>query len=548
MYLVKLNPKYKYIIYFTILFTINLFFLGCTTSSTSEKKTNIITIIGTADLQGLMEPYKQEYDVNGRKEEILGGGISKISSVLKQAKNENPFGTFIVSTGDDLMGRYFHTFKGEAIYSLMSQSGYELYAPGNHEFDKGTEVFANALKYAEFDTICSDLAIKDTLLEDKCIPYKIIHAKGAKIGFFSLMTEDFPLITSPGKVKLKASNLLVAQDMVNTLQNEHCSIIIGLTHIGLEQDKLLAKEVKGIDIIFGGHSHRYTEKLIRINDTLIMNGGEQGSYIVKLDLPLDKKHHIKKEEANYTLTPVIAPIVPDKEVEKRLKEYKAQLPATIILGKTTVEWDLTTDKLRQEESNVVDLINDLLRDKFNVDIVMNNAGAFRGKKVYPAGNITDTMLHEIDGFSNNVYILNIEGKYLRQVLEHSATLYGEGGLMQVSGIHYTMDLSKNPQVIKQNDNGTWVIEKTGERISRISIEATDGTLTPLKDETIYQVLSNAYLVNHAGDGYFWFEQYGRDQKNTYTTFYTIMTEYVEKHTIMDPKPLDGRLEILRSFK
>jgi 5'-nucleotidase len=57
------------------------------------------------------------------------------------------------------------------------------------------------------------------------------------------------------------------------------------------------------------------------------------------------------------------------------------------------------------------------------------------------------------------------------------------------------------------------------------------------------VLSNAYLVNHAGDGYFWFGKYGTDPKNTYTTFYTVMASYLETHKIMDPKPLDGRLKI-----
>jgi len=540
---IKKSLTQRYIVYFALLFTVSLFLLNCT-STTSEKKTKLITLIGTADLQGIMEPYKQEYEVNGTREEIAGGGISKISSVLKHAKEANPFGTFILSSGDDLMGRYFHTFKGEAIYSLMSQSGYELYAPGNHEFDKGTEVFANALEYAKFDTICSDLLIANTPLEGKCLPYKIINTQGIKIGFFSLMTEDFPLITSAEDIKIKDTNLVIAQDMVNTLKNEKCDIIIGITHIGLEQDKLLAKSIKGIDVIFGGHSHRYTKELVHINDTLIINGGEQGAYIVKLDLPLDSQHNIKKKEVVFELIPVIAPVISNKEVEATLQEYKAQLPATIVLGKTTVEWDLTTDALRKSESNVADLINDLLQDKFAVDIVMNNAGAFRGKTVYPPGDITDTMLHAIDEFSNNVYMMDMEGKYLKQVLEHSATLYGEGGLMQVSGLHYTIDLSKQAQVIKQKDDGSWIIDQKGNRVTHINIKGKDGTLLPLEDDKKYQILSNAYLVNHAGDGYFWFRQYGENQKNTYTTFYTIMTEYVEKYTVLDPKPLDGRLEIL----
>jgi 5'-nucleotidase len=273
-------------------------FIGCTSDSSNKQK---ITIVGTADIQGLMEPFIQTYEINGSKKEMLGSGISRIASLLEKAKDENPLGTFILSSGDDLMGRYFHTFKGEAIYSLMSQSGYSLYAPGNHEFDKGTEIFANALSYAKFETICSDLLISDTYLEGKCIPYKIINVKGAKIGFFSLMTEEFPLITTPGKVKLSATNLVSAQKMVNILKKAGCDVIVGITHIGLEQDKTIAKNIQGIDVIFGGHSHKATHSLVRVNETLIVNAGEEGSYVVRLDLPLDEQHRIDKSKVLYKL-------------------------------------------------------------------------------------------------------------------------------------------------------------------------------------------------------------------------------------------------------
>lgn len=533
--------KKNYII--VSLLTVGLLLLGCN-SGKSDITSSTITLIGTSDLQGILEPSKQDYEVNGTKVEILGGGISKIATIMKQVKEENPFGSIIASNGDDLMGRYFHTFRGEAIYSLMNQSGYELYAPGNHEFDKGPEVFAHALEYAKFEMICSDLLIGGTALEGTCVPYKIIEKKGAKIGFFSLMTEDFSLITSPGNVKLKAQNFDIAREMVKRLQSEKCDIIIALTHVGFDQDEMVASNVAGIDVIFGGHSHRVLDRLSQVNDTLIFNGGEQGSYVVKLDLPLDSQHHIKKAEAKYDRIPVIDPIKADSSVQASLDGYKNQLPATVVLGKTTVEWDLTVDALRRNESNVADLINDLLRDKFQVDIVMNNAGAFRGKKIYPPGNITDTMLHEIDEFSNNAYILDIEGRYLRQILEHSAALYGDGGLMQVSGIRYSIDLSKQAQVVTHQSGGSWVIEKQGGRVDSIEVQAADGTRSPLEDNKSYKILSNAYLVNHNGDGYFWFKQYGKNQKNTYTTFYTVMAGYLENHAIMDPKPLDGRLKIL----
>jgi 5'-nucleotidase len=520
-----------------------LLLLGCS-SSGSHTKTPTITLIGTSDLQGHLEPEMQKYDINGSEKEVEGGGISRIATLLKQAEKENPRGTIIASNGDDLMGRYFHTFKGEAIYTLLGRSGYRLYAPGNHEFDKGPEVFAQALDFASFDMLCSDLAIAGTPLEGRCKPYTILEIEGTKVGVFSLMTEELPLITSAGSVKLKASNQKSAEAMVTELRGRGCTVVIALTHIGLDQDKRIAKSVSGIDVIFGGHSHRANADLVRVNDTLIFNGGEQGSYVVRIDLPLDAAGRIDKAAARYQRIPVLGSIQKDSDVESLLETYKSQLPASIVLGTTTVEWDLTETALRQNESSVADMINDLLRDKLEVEIVMNNAGAFRGKKIYPPGPITDTRLHEIDEFNNNAYILDIEGRYIRQILEHSASLYGRGGLMQVSGIRYTIDLSKQAQAIAQDSKGEWYITQPGARVTHIEVATGEGSYAPLEESRHYRLLSNAYLVNHDGDGYFWFKRYGKNPKNTFTTFYTVMAGYLEAHKVMNPKPIDGRLTIL----
>jgi len=63
-----------------------------------------------------------------------------------------------------------------------------------------------------------------------------------------------------------------------------------------------------------------------------------------------------------------------------------------------------------------------------------------------------------------------------------------------------------------------------------------------------QYLQKSYFfslrLNHEGDGYFWFKKYGTDLKNTFTTFYSIMAEFIETHKVLSPKAKDGRLEII----
>ena len=516
-----------------------LFFSLLLLSASAIASNKVITIAGTADLQGMMESSTQKFDLNGdgKKEKIKMGGMAYIATVYKQLKKENP-NTVIVSTGDDLMNKFFHTYKGKAILSLMSDAGYELYAFGNHEFDKGSKVLSAALDDTFFTPICSDLDVSASSLKGKCKPYILKEIDGVKVGFFSLMTEDLPLVTSERAVKIISDNVTTAKMMVKLLRDKGANVIIALSHIGYKQDRVLAKQVKGIDLIFGGHSHEYVKKIGRVNGTAIVNGGQQGTQIIKVDIPLNKDLKVLNREIKMTKIPVTDAFKADQKIEERVAKYQEGFPAAIVLGQTKTPWNLSSEEMRKSESSVADMINDLMREKFKVNVVLNNAGAFRGSKVYAEGNITDSMLKEIDEFGNYAYILKLKGKYFKEILERSAASYGEGGLMQVSGLKYRITLPKQVQQIKDRK-----VIKPGNRVDSIKVlqERKWVDLDPKKE---YSILSNSFIVNHEGDGYFWFKKYGTDMKNTYTSFYSIMAEVIDAQKVLTPKAKDGRIEII----
>jgi 5'-nucleotidase len=300
----------------------------------------------------------------------------------------------------------------------------------------------------------------------------------------------------------------------------------------------LAKQVKGIDLIFGGHSHEYVKKIGHIGKTAIVNGGEQGSQVVKVDIPLDENSKVLHKEISMTKIPVTSKYFADIEVEKKLKVYQEKLPKSIVLGKTQKEWVMDSKLNRKGESTVANMINDLLRDKYKVDIVVNNAGAFRGKKVYPAGDITNTMLKAIDEFGNYAYMLTMEGKYIKPLLETSASHYGDGGLLHASGLKYTIVL---PNKIQKIENDTVIQE--GERVKDIKV-LQNGQWVDLDPNKKYTMLTNAFIAQKGGDGFFWFKKYGTDFQNTYATFYSIMSEEVDEKKELTPKNKDGRLIVI----
>jgi len=506
----------------------------------------LFTLVGTADLQGQLDPTTMELDLDGDgvKEERSVGGIARIATLIRALERERPGRVAVVSVGDDLMNRYFHTFKGRAIFELMSAAGFEIYAFGNHEFDKGPQVLAEALGHASFECVCTDLAVDGTALDGLCAPLIIEDYEGLSVGYFSVMTEGFPYVTSGENVKLTGANVDVARDAIARLREQGADLIVGLTHIGLDEDVKLAAAVPGIDIIFGGHSHEYTTEPVRVGRTVIVNGGEKGPYLVRLDITVEPDGGFDPDAVRCTLVQVTDDVAAAPDVDVALGGYRESFPEAIVLGRTDVQWDMTKAALREGESCVANLVNDRMREKFAVDVVLNNAGAFRGKKIYEPGPVTDAMLHEIDEFSNYAYAMDLDGDRILEVLERSAANFGEGGLLHASGLRYTIDLSRKSQIVVHDEAAGWSIEEPGERVLEAEVLGADGGWSPLDPGGTYRVLSNSFLVNHAGDGYFWFKQYGRDQVNTYSTFYSILAEIAGKEGVLNPEEPDGRLTVV----
>jgi len=127
--------------------------------------------------------------------------------------------------------------------------------------------------------------------------------------------------------------------------------------------------------------------------------------------------------------------------------------------------------------------------------------------------------------------------------ERSAACFGEAGLLHASGLRYKVDLSSTAQEIQQNEDGEWSVVVPGDRVMSVGVEDAAGTWFRLDDDRAYRILSNSFLIEKGGDGYFWLGRYGRDTENIYSTFYTILEEIVSNEGVLNPEPPDGRLSV-----
>jgi len=218
-----------------------------------------LTILTLSDLHGQLEPFVTEEE----NKTLKVGGIARIVYAVKTMKKSSPQKAVLFSSGDSLTGKYFLQFGGEAIFSAISLIGVNAATLGNHEFDRGEKTLSNALKYCGFPIIQSNLETKDnSSLKDSFVPYKTVEKNNIKLGIVGLMTPDLPFISSAGSdIKVNTDLVESAINTLNTLkQNEKPDLIVALTHLGLEEDIMLAEKVPEIDLVCDGHSHNFMKK------------------------------------------------------------------------------------------------------------------------------------------------------------------------------------------------------------------------------------------------------------------------------------------------
>ena len=221
-----------------------------------------LVIMHTNDTHSQIDPYSYKKDVNV-------GGFLRREAAIREIRAENP-NTLLLDAGDFSQGTpYFNFFKGYVEVRLMNAMGYDAATLGNHEFDNGSAALAARLKTADFPVVCANYQFSNKKLAKVIKPYVIIERVGMRIGIFGLGV-DLNGYTAPqiAREVTYLSPFICARNMVEELQKQRCDFIVCLSHLGVDTNKVdndfeLARQVPGIDVIVGGHSHE------ELKDTMV---------------------------------------------------------------------------------------------------------------------------------------------------------------------------------------------------------------------------------------------------------------------------------------
>jgi 5'-nucleotidase/UDP-sugar diphosphatase len=480
----------KYLLFFLII--LSLVISGCAPSALYQKDVESqLTILHTNDHHGHF--WKNRHGETG-----LAARKTLVDQIRKEVKSAGGH-VLLLSAGDINTGiPESDLLDAEPDFKAMSAMGYDAMALGNHEFDKPLDVLMKQKQWATFPFLSANILKKDTgkpLFDD----FKIWDFDGLKVAVIGFTAQDTPImVTTDLKALEFKDSVEVAKNMIPKLRKK-AAVVIALSHLGYYEnayhgsnapgDVTLARSVPGIDVIIGGHSHEEIAEAVVENDTLIVQAGDNGKYVGRLDLtfkngvvslqnyrliPVNLKKKVKKDGQDVRVF-IEEEIKEDAEMLALLTPFYEQGQSELgkVIGSTTDVFEGERKIVRSQETNLGNLIARTQRQKVGADVAIMNSGGIRTS--IAKGDITYKDVLKVQPFSNSICLVTLTGKELKKYCEIAANKTPGSG------------------AFAQFDNANVVMK--GESLESLSVGGS-----PVDDTKNYRLAINSFIAA-GGDGY-----------------------------------------------
>jgi 2',3'-cyclic-nucleotide 2'-phosphodiesterase (5'-nucleotidase family) len=439
-----------------------LLFAGALISCATQHE---IRIIHMNDFHGFAVPYKPYGSDEAQ------GGLAYLAARADELRAEKP--TLFLAAGDMIQGNnWANLFQGKSSIEAMNAMNFDAMVVGNHEFDFGQAILRERIGEASFPILGANVV---GLSELK--PYIVKNVDGISIAVIGIVTGDTPVTTHPKNVT--GLQFLSPEDTARKYAQDlrgESNIVVVLSHLGFSGDTDLAKKVDGLDVIIGGHSHTKVVKPALVGKSVVTQAFEHGKALGVLDLTVRNGKVVGASGRLETIKPT------GKEnatVGAIVAKYQQKVDA--VMNETVGEalTDLDGVHVRLQETNLGNLITDVMRKTAGSDVAIINGGTIRTS--IRQGPVRVNHVYAVVPFDNYIVAINLSGQQIRDTLEHgvSAVEDEEGRFPQVSGLIFTYDRN-SPK---------------GSRIKEVFVAGQ-----PLVADKEYTVATNDFLAA-GGDGY-----------------------------------------------
>ncbi len=274
------------------------------------------------------------------------------------------------------------------------------------------------------------------------------------------------------------------QKVVDEARAKGAQLVVVISHNGMDVDLKMAGRVRGIDAIFGGHTHDGVPVAVPVANpggtTLVTNAGSNGKFLGVMDFEVKAG---KVASFRYRLLPIFSNMLkPDAGMEALLGKIRAPYESKL------AEKLAVTDGLLYRRGNFNgswdQLLCDALMDVQGAEIAFS-PGFRWGTSLLPGDVITrELMMDQVAITYPYATLTQMSGELIKTILEDVADnlfnpdpYYQQGGdMVRVGGLQYTMA----------------PLEKMGSRISDMRLNGK-----PLEANKTYNVAGWAPVAEEA---------------------------------------------------
>ncbi len=206
--------------------------------------------------------------------------------------------------------------KSQYILKAYNQIGVDALNIGEKDLIFGIAAITELKEKSSFAFISSNILSKNKnspIFE----PYIIKEIYGKKIGIIGLCGQASSLSS-----EISIEDPFKAAEKWVDLITDKCDYIILLSALGLENDKKLADQLKGISLIFSAKSENSIEQPVLVKKTWITQAYKRGQNLGKLKVNLKKKSVFKIKNR---LIPLDSSTGENQEIKNIVKNYKTAL-------------------------------------------------------------------------------------------------------------------------------------------------------------------------------------------------------------------------------
>ena len=437
------------------------------------------------------------------------GGLARVATVLKRLEKENP-NTYCVLAGDflnpSLMGQLKRDGKrvsGEQMVQMMNAVGVDAVTFGNHEFDIKMPELQARLNESEFVWLGTSVRQvidnqevkfrKETATGTSEVPDRLIwevydrDGTQAKIGFFGTTIDSNP------KDFVKYNDFYQRPIEEAKALTEVSDVVIGITHLEIEQDKKLAEMMPvAVPLFMGGHDH--DKMSVQVKNTSITKADANAKSVwvhrIMIDF-IDKKPNVTLTSEAIDITDAI----PDDPAVSALSEKWTAVQNELIeqiyptpyekIYTTDVPLDARESSIRNRRTNFGDILARAMTTGARGEVVGSiiNSGSVRIDDQLK-GNIYAVDMFRSLPFGGGVQEVELRGSLLDKMLRQGLANKGKGGFLQTDGFVYNQE------------NATWYVENEPlDRDRTYRIVVSDFLLTGLESGMDFFTPDNPEMIS-----------------------------------------------------